>query len=345
MKKVTVFGHFGFGQDLANGQTIKTKIVTAEIEKCVGVEQVEKIDTVGGVKALPKLFFKCVKALKRSRNVIILPAHNGVKFFVPVLTFFNKFFKRKLFYVVIGGWLSDYLNDRKGLEKKLKKFNCIFVETSVMKQALEKRGFKNIKVMPNCKELDILSKDQMLKEAEFPLKLCTFSRVNRQKGIEDAVMAVEKINESYGKEILLLDIYGNIDAGENDWFESLQKNFKPFVKYGGVVDFNNSVCVLKNYYALLFPTKYYTEGVPGTIIDAYAAGVPVISSKWESFEDVVDDGVTGIGYEFDNFSKLVQSIEIAVENKEKWLEMKINCLDKAKEFSPEGVLRCLISEL
>ena len=345
MKRVTVFGHFGFGQNLANGQTIKTKIVTAEIEKSVGEEQVEKIDTVGGVKALPKLFFKCRKALKNSKNVIILPAHNGVKFFVPVLTFFNKFFKRKLFYVVIGGWLPKYLEDKKGLEKKLKKFDCIFVETNVMRRALEQKGFDNIKVMPNCKELDILSKDQLFYSTSFPLKLCTFSRVNRKKGIEDAVKAVEKINESYGKEILSLDIYGNIDAGEEDWFESLQKTFKPCVKYGGVVDFNSSVSVLKNYYALLFPTKYYTEGVPGTIIDAYAAGVPVISSRWESFEDVVDDGVTGIGYEFDNFSKLVQSIEIAIGNKEKWAEMKINCLDKAKKFSPEDVLRCLICEL
>ena len=237
------------------------------------------------------------------------------------------------------------MEDKKGLEKKLKKFDCIFVETNVMRRALEQKGFENIKVMPNCKELDILSKDQMFYSTSFPLKLCTFSRVNRKKGIEDAVRAVEKINESCGKEILSLDIYGNIDAGEEDWFESLQKTFKPCVKYGGVVDFNSSVSVLKNYYALLFPTKYYTEGVPGTIIDAYAAGVPVISSRWESFEDVVDDGVTGIGYEFDNFSKLVQSIEIAIGNKEKWSEMKINCLDKAKKFSPEDVLRCLICEL
>jgi hypothetical protein len=54
--------------------------------------------------------------------------------------------------------------------------------------------------------------------------------------------------------------------------------------------------VLKDYFALLFPTHFYTEGIPGTVIDAYAAGIPVISAKWESYSDVIDEGVTGIGY-------------------------------------------------
>ena len=31
MKKVCVIGHFGFGENLLNGQTIKTKIVTKEL--------------------------------------------------------------------------------------------------------------------------------------------------------------------------------------------------------------------------------------------------------------------------------------------------------------------------
>ena len=83
----------------------------------------------------------------------MLPAHNGVKFFTPVLTALNRFFKRKLFYIVIGGWLPEYLKDKKGLEKRLKKFDGIFVETHTMEAALQNKGFKNIFVMPNCKDL------------------------------------------------------------------------------------------------------------------------------------------------------------------------------------------------
>ena len=48
MKKVCVIGHFGFGENLLNGQTIKTKIVTKELDKQFGADQVVKIDTHGG---------------------------------------------------------------------------------------------------------------------------------------------------------------------------------------------------------------------------------------------------------------------------------------------------------
>ena len=61
-----------------------------------------------------------------------------------------------------------------------------------------------------------------------------------------------------------------------------------------------SVDVLKSYFFLLFPTKCPGEGIPGTIIDAYAAGLPVVSSLYPNFAEIIDEGVTGLGYEFDN---------------------------------------------
>ena len=91
--------------------------------------------------------------------------------------------------------------------------------------------------------------------------------------------------------------------------------------------------VLKNYFALLFPTQFYTEGIPGTIIDAYAAGVPVISSEWESFADVVDDNVTGIGYEFKNNDELIKILENIAADPSLILSMKKNCLTKAEDFT------------
>ena len=58
MKKVCVIGHFGFGKEMLNGQTIKTKIVAAELEKQLGCEQIMKIDTHGGARVLPKVMIQ-----------------------------------------------------------------------------------------------------------------------------------------------------------------------------------------------------------------------------------------------------------------------------------------------
>ena len=44
-KTVCIIGHFGFAKNLLNGQTVKTKIITKELEKQLGKEEVLKIDT------------------------------------------------------------------------------------------------------------------------------------------------------------------------------------------------------------------------------------------------------------------------------------------------------------
>ena len=344
--RVAVIGHFAFGKECFDGQTVKTKIVTNELGKQLGNDEVIKIDTAGGKSTLLKAPFQSLKALKKAKNVIIFPAHNGLRVYVPLLSFFRKFFKnRKLHYVVIGGWLPEFLKTRKSLAKKLKRFDEIYVETNTMKRALEEQGFTNIVVMPNCKDLKILKPEELVYPTGEPYKLCTFSRVMKEKGIEDAVNAVKEVNEEAGRIIYALDIYGQVDAAQVQWFEDLKTTFPDYVNYRGVVDYNQSVDVLKNYFALLFPTRFYTEGIPGTIIDAYAAGVPVISAKWESFSDIIDEGATGFGYEINNVSDLVKHLENVVYNTKCISDLKLNCLEKSRYYLPCSIVKILIEKL
>lgn len=104
----------------------------------------------------------------------------------------------------------------------------------------------------------------------------------REKGIEDAVNAVVAVNTTLGFQVFSLDIYGQVDGAQTEWFDSLQKEFPSFIRYGGLVLFDKSVDILKDYFALLFPTYYKGEGFAGTLIDAYSAGVPVIASVNEN---------------------------------------------------------------
>ena len=344
LKAISVIGHFGKGKTLLNGQTVKTKIVTDELCKQFGDVEVIKFDTAGGRSALLKAPFQCLSALKKTKNVIIFPAHNGLRVYAPLLSLFRIFFKgRKLHYVVIGGWLPEFLKKRQRLSKRLKTFDAIYVETNTMKRALEEQKFTNISVMPNCKNLKILKPEDLVYPTGEPYKLCTFSRVMKEKGIEDAVNAVKEVNEEAGKIIYTLDIYGQVDSAQVQWFENLQTTFPHYVNYKGVVDYDKSVDVLKNYFALLFPTLYYTEGIPGTIIDAYAAGIPVICSRWESFADIVDDHVTGVGYEYQNQEQFVEILRSL--NSEQFYKMKVNCLQKAEKYIPSIALEFLIKWL
>lgn len=341
--KISVLGHFGEGENLLNGQTVKTKIITDELQNQFGKENVLKFDTHGGWKILLKAPFQVLSALKNSKNVLIFPAQNGLRIYAPLLFLLRKLFKgRKLHYIVIGGWLPKFLPRRKFLAKFLKHFDGIYAETNTMKGALKEQGFSNVYVMPNCKKLTILAENDLIFPEGVPLRLCTFSRVMKEKGIETAVSVIKHINEKLGCIAFSLDIYGQIDAEQTQWFENLKNTFPEYIRYLGCIDADKSVEVLKKYFALIFPTRFYTEGIPGTIIDAYSAGIPVISAKWESYSDVVDEGKTGIGYEFDNEKHFEEILMNAAKNPETVLDMKMNCLNKAKNYIPETATRIMV---
>lgn len=337
--KAGVLGHYGGDRAFLDGQTIKTKSITEQLRKELGADQVLTADTYGGFRVLAKCLGALLSMLVHCENIIILPAQNGVKLFPGFLAFWNFFFRRQIHYVVIGGWLPSMVSQNPFLRLVLKRIDFIYVETSTMKRALAENGLSNVVILPNFKDIPILTEDELVYPEGEPYRLCTFSRVMKEKGIEDAVEAVKAVNEKYGRTVYTLDIYGQVDAEQIKWFEELKESFPNYVRYKGLVVYDKSVEVLKDYFALLFPTRFYTEGIPGTIIDAYAAGVPVISAKWESFEDVVDDGVTGIGYEFGNCDELLHILLQIAEIPAVILGKKKNCIARAKEFSPDSVMQ------
>lgn len=344
--KVAILGHFGDGLNLLNGQTVKTKIVTEELQNKLGEDQVLKIDTHGGWRTLFKAPLQVFKALRKSNNVLIFPAHNGLRVYAPLLAFQKRFFKnRKIHYIVIGGWLPQFLLKRKRLSKSLKKFDEIYVETNTMKNALKAQGFENILIMPNCKKLTPISRENLIYSPEPPHKLCTFSRVMKEKGIHTAINTIKQINDQLGYTAYSLDIYGQVDNSQTEWFEDLKKQFPDYVRYCGCVDANQSVSVLQNYFALIFPTHFFTEGIPGTIIDAYAAGIPVISAKWESYADIIDENITGLGYDFDNTEQLKRILLEVSKNPQMLLDMKENCIHKALYYKPDSTIKTIIDKL
>ena len=345
MLKATVIGHFGVGQS-SDGQTVKTKTITKALKEKYGAEMIGETNTHGGAKTLFKAPKMVRNAFRGSENVIILPARNGLKVIAPLCAMQKRKHPNvKLHYVVIGGWLPALLKQYRFLQKPLRCFDGIYVETSTMKRALEEMGFNNIAILPNCKDLQILHEDELVYAAAEPRKLCTFSRVMKEKGIEDAVRAVQTVNETFGRTVYTLDIYGSIQPGQEPWFEDLKKTFFDSVRYQGVAAYDESVQIIRSYFALLFPTHFYTEGIPGTILDAYAAGVPVIASKWESFADLIEDGKTGFGYAFDDANGLIGILNRLVEDSKEANTMKKCCLTRAQQYVPQEAVTVLIQRM
>lgn len=343
MGRICVCGAFRLWDVPKGGQEVKTCILADALETKYG--KIYRIDTLA-INSRMKMPFQLLWAMITCTDVVILPAHNGLIVLSKLLSKLNKLFHRRLHYSVIGGWLQDLLPNHPDVMKALHDFTGIYVETKTMKEALLKLGFTNVYVVPNCKPLSIIKKNDLETSYSEPYKLVTFSRVTEKKGIGTAADIVMKLNKKYGRKVFTLDIYGPVDLGEDEsWFAELRKSFTDAITYRGNAPFDKSVEILSGYFALLFPTQYFTEGIPGTIIDAYAAGVPVIASKWKSFADVVEDGVTGLGYNFNTTTDLEEIMEKIITGPSIITDLKQGCIRKANDFLPQNAIKPLINKM
>ena len=346
MKRVVVLGHFAFGLDKANGQTIKTKVIGNELRRVFGDSEVGFEDTMGGWRFLIRLPLIILRMLRHYDNVVILPAYKGVRVIVPLLVTMNLLFHRKLHYAVIGGWLPSYAKAYPVLRFYLKRIDKIYVETHHMADSLTNDyKFKNIVVMPNCKPLDMLKEEDVPTYLQAPFRLCTFSRVMKEKGIEDAVNAVNAANRQLGEKTFTLDIYGLIQKGQETWFRQLMSEQPEEIRYGGIIPTNDSTPVLRNYFSLLFPTRFRTEGFAGTLIDAMAAALPPIASNCPSNIELIDDGTTGLLFPLGSQDAMTDILIKIGHNPSLIQQMRLPCLRRSMEYLPTEILHTLIKEM
>lgn len=339
--KIAVIGHFGFGHDYYDGQTIKTKTITSELNRLYGEKNVNKIDTYGGIKYILKLLKKLYKVSKIADEIIILPAQNGLKVIAPILWCLSNKKKVNIHYIVIGGWLPEYIKNNKYLYNILSNFRGIYVETKDMLEKLNRIGMNNVYIMPNCKRMDIVSILQQ-DEKKSKYRFCTFSRVMKEKGIENAIYGIKTINEKFG-EICSLDIYGQVQQGQESWFDSVIKSAPKYVKYCGIVESNKITNTLCNYYGVLFPTYYDGEGFAGTLLDSMAAGVPSIVSDWHYNKEIIYNNYNGYVFKTLDDAELIKCIEKAISFQNVWWQMKLNCVEEAKKYTVHNVIKILIN--
>ncbi len=88
------------------------------------------------------------------------------------------------------------------------------------------------------------------------------------------------------------------------------------------------ISLIKGSKFLVFPSEWY-EGLPLTIIEAFACGVPIIASRLGAMEEIIHNGYTGLHFIPGNYENLAEKIEWSWVHKEKMEEMGENA---RKEF-------------
>jgi glycosyltransferase involved in cell wall biosynthesis len=208
---------------------------------------------------------------------------------------------------------------------------------------VESTGLDNVHVLPNFRSYDRgMPVDHP--SARVPLRLVYCARVFKEKGIEEAIAAVDRLNAETGGPAALLHVYGPVEASYRTRFtERLGASSSAI--YKGVLEAADLYGALRDYDLLLFPTYYYGEGFAGTILDSFIAGVPVLASDWAYNRELVAPGCTGDIVKARSVEELTGALRRYALHPQLLDAMRPICRERALDYHVDHALAGLFSDL
>ena len=358
MKKIFIIGAFGYTNNQLDGQTIKTRNVFDLIKaKHDGI--VSYIDTLD-VRRKPWILFPMLWKMVTCNKLVLIPCTNNLNVLFPIAYYMSRFFGFDIIHICIGGWQVEYFIGSKllkmsdnyksygqrltnknkprwtphPLQMKLnKRIKVIMPEMKTEIKELENLGFSNLDFFPNFRMVNSTWKNASPNNSDV-LKLIFMARIMKLKGYETVFTFAEFAKEQGMK--VQIDFYGQINPDEESYFMSLVKSHSDNVNYCGYLVPDKITSTLMEYDMMMLPTRFYTESLPGTILDSYIAGIPIIATKWKYAEEFIEDGKTGFIVPFkdgqDEFNKKLKTI---YEDRDKLTAMKENAAKEAIKYSED----------
>jgi glycosyltransferase involved in cell wall biosynthesis len=103
------------------------------------------------------------------------------------------------------------------------------------------------------------------------------------------------------------------------------------VRYGGLLSEEEVDARLWHYDCLVLPTRHPSEGYPGVIAEAFAHGIPVITTRWLAIPEIVDESC-GVLVEPDDTRAFVAAISALHGDPERWRRLKAGACARAQAF-------------
>ena len=337
MGKIFVLGAFGYSNNQLDGQTIKTRNVYELIkERRGGI--VKRFDTLD-VRKKPWRVFLLLYHLITCRTLVLLPCLNNITYVFPAVFILSKLFRYEIVSICIGGWQVEYFQGNETFRdhplqlKYSKAIKAFLPEMMKVDSDLKKQlGFTNTEVFPNFRIFEL---KKIAADSDASIKLVYLARINKKKGYP-AIFELAEILRADGIPFTVT-FYGQIADDDRDDFHERLREHADYVTYGGALKPVDIQDTLSKYDLLLLPTQYYTEGFPGSILDAYIAGIPVIVTEWKHAHEFVKDGETGFVVPFENgLDEMVTKVKQLDNDRELLRQMKHRAQEEARKYSEDA---------
>jgi glycosyltransferase involved in cell wall biosynthesis len=325
-----------------NGQSLAAQIFLKEIERN------NEVAVVNMAKKRPKnildrvsRYFEVIKFLEetfhKNKNIDLIyltiseSFQGNIKDLFIYLICFRRL--RKMIIHMLGGAGMKRILDKRGIQYKLNNFfmsrlRGVIVEGQTQATTFSKVIHRDkIHIVPNFVEDFLFVSEQEIREKFsniYPLKILFLSNLLFGKGHNELVDAYLSLKDEIKEKVKIVFVGGfESDNHKNEFFKRIEKH-KNLIYYGNFVSGDKKRALYCESHIFCLPTYYPYEGQPISILEAYATGCVVITTKHSGIPDVFCDNVNGFGVDKRSANSIKLVIEQIIDKNEGLLDMAIS---------------------
>jgi glycosyltransferase involved in cell wall biosynthesis len=249
--------------------------------------------------------------------------------------------RRPILVKVFGGYLAERIGRlphpwRRSAVALLGGAECVLAETRALARALVvEAGLPADRVvfLPNF--IPSVAAAEARHGRRFSGKCVFFGQMKREKGIFDIVEALG------GRDDCSCDFFGPfVERDRPAFLDAIRERSN--LRYRGVAEPGTVSRAAGEYDVLLLPTYHPSEGYPAVVLEAYAAGIPVISTRWRSIPEIVIDGETGLLVSARAPSEILGALDALRSDPERYEAMARKASAFVRSFSEDEVVGRLL---
>ena len=247
--------------------------------------------------------------------ILLLPLYDIVHIHVSTTMSANRkyifyklakiFGKKTIIHLHCGSQLSDIWNE-KYEDMFVNADKCLTLSNGICDYIVSRTGkIDNVEVLynpcPNIKEIDLTAKREK--------NILFAATLYKEKGYLDLIEAFGKIATKHPEWKLLLAGNGSQDTGKA---LAEKYNIADHVKFLGWVKGNDKDNAFRT--SSIFCLPSYAEGFPMAVLDAWAYGLPIVTTPVGGIPDIVVDGENGLLFNPGDVDALATKLELLMKN-------------------------------
>jgi len=313
-----LIGNFGKRNSVQNGQSQKAIQILRLLNEHMHVHP-KQIDS-GDYLAYAISF---VQAIRQGQSIALCVGPKGIRLASMLFRLLEPTLRRKpaITLFVVGGWLPDLAGRARDVAE-LCRVSRVLVEAQGLRDELAANDISS-ELFPNFRMLPVLKRSRPYDANQIRLVYC--GRISTAKGAERALEMLNALRKQ--KSRAQLDFFGPMEEPALvdliDWTEGASYR-------GSFDDVSATAQIFPEYDFLVLPSAYPGECVPGAVVEAMFAGLPSVVSNWRFLPEIVQDRVTGIVCNLNDFTETA-STRIAKITGAEHGRMSARCSNEANE--------------